>query len=318
MFDNMLVVYANELHTGWDHAPGPTPTWWAGKLGGDDPEHRPLHRLRRRLRPQPDAVHHRPRHGRHQRQPGRRHGQGRHPAQHPGLGRLRNPQSTATNSTFRYWPSAKPGGSGWSAPGPRLLQHAHACGRPAWRRRRRCARSPRRSTFCEQEQVTRMAPGAQAPQGQGVQPLVALAGGLQILAGAGELRADRSPPGRRSAGWRSPGSGRCRPRPRCTVEPVGGGVGLDAGHRAGRAVDRGHLARRRRGPPAARSRRRRRSSRARGRPGPAAPPGCGSAAGRGTCRSSARPAARPPGAMPSSRQATRAPPRPRRPRATGR
>jgi hypothetical protein len=34
MFDNMLVVYANELHTGWDHAPGPTACWWAGKLGG--------------------------------------------------------------------------------------------------------------------------------------------------------------------------------------------------------------------------------------------------------------------------------------------
>jgi hypothetical protein len=34
MFDNMLVVYVNELHTGWDHAPGPNPVWWAGKLGG--------------------------------------------------------------------------------------------------------------------------------------------------------------------------------------------------------------------------------------------------------------------------------------------
>ena len=37
MFDNMLVVYANELHQGWDHSPGPTPTWWAGKLAGAIP-----------------------------------------------------------------------------------------------------------------------------------------------------------------------------------------------------------------------------------------------------------------------------------------
>jgi hypothetical protein len=38
MFDNMLVVYVNELHTGWDHAPGPNPIWWAGKLGGVVPK----------------------------------------------------------------------------------------------------------------------------------------------------------------------------------------------------------------------------------------------------------------------------------------
>jgi hypothetical protein len=34
LLDNMLVVYANELNTGWDHGPGPSPTWWAGRLGG--------------------------------------------------------------------------------------------------------------------------------------------------------------------------------------------------------------------------------------------------------------------------------------------
>jgi Protein of unknown function (DUF1552) len=37
LFDNMLIVYANELHTGWDHAPGPTATFWASKLGGTIP-----------------------------------------------------------------------------------------------------------------------------------------------------------------------------------------------------------------------------------------------------------------------------------------
>jgi hypothetical protein len=34
LFDNTLIVYANELHTGWDHAPGPTATFWAGKGAG--------------------------------------------------------------------------------------------------------------------------------------------------------------------------------------------------------------------------------------------------------------------------------------------
>jgi hypothetical protein len=38
LFDNTLIVYANELHTGWDHSPGPTATWWAGKLGGVVPK----------------------------------------------------------------------------------------------------------------------------------------------------------------------------------------------------------------------------------------------------------------------------------------
>ena len=34
LLDNTLVVYCNELHTGWDHKPGPTPTVLAGRLGG--------------------------------------------------------------------------------------------------------------------------------------------------------------------------------------------------------------------------------------------------------------------------------------------
>jgi hypothetical protein len=37
MLDNMLVVYANEVHTGWNHDPGPVPAWWAGHLGGTVP-----------------------------------------------------------------------------------------------------------------------------------------------------------------------------------------------------------------------------------------------------------------------------------------
>ena len=38
MLDNMLVVYANEVHTGWNHDPGPVPAWWAGHLGGVVPK----------------------------------------------------------------------------------------------------------------------------------------------------------------------------------------------------------------------------------------------------------------------------------------
>ena len=34
LLDNTLVVYCNELHTGWDHKPGPVPTILAGRLGG--------------------------------------------------------------------------------------------------------------------------------------------------------------------------------------------------------------------------------------------------------------------------------------------
>jgi hypothetical protein len=34
LLDNTLVVYCNELHTGWDHKPGPTPAVLAGRLGG--------------------------------------------------------------------------------------------------------------------------------------------------------------------------------------------------------------------------------------------------------------------------------------------
>ena len=34
LFDNTLIVYANELHTGWDHSPGPTATFWASKGAG--------------------------------------------------------------------------------------------------------------------------------------------------------------------------------------------------------------------------------------------------------------------------------------------
>jgi hypothetical protein len=34
LLDNTLVVYCNELHTGWDHKPGPAPTVLAGHLGG--------------------------------------------------------------------------------------------------------------------------------------------------------------------------------------------------------------------------------------------------------------------------------------------
>jgi hypothetical protein len=34
VLDNTLVVYCNELHTGWDHKPGPVPTVLAGRLGG--------------------------------------------------------------------------------------------------------------------------------------------------------------------------------------------------------------------------------------------------------------------------------------------
>jgi Protein of unknown function (DUF1552) len=34
LLDNTLLVYCNELHTGWDHKPGPTPTVLAGRLGG--------------------------------------------------------------------------------------------------------------------------------------------------------------------------------------------------------------------------------------------------------------------------------------------
>jgi hypothetical protein len=34
LLDNTLVVYCNELHTGWDHKPGPVPTIVAGQLGG--------------------------------------------------------------------------------------------------------------------------------------------------------------------------------------------------------------------------------------------------------------------------------------------
>jgi hypothetical protein len=34
LLDNMLVVYCNELHTGWDHKAGPVPTIMAGSLGG--------------------------------------------------------------------------------------------------------------------------------------------------------------------------------------------------------------------------------------------------------------------------------------------
>ena len=34
LFDNTVIVYANELHTGWDHAPGPTATFWAGRGAG--------------------------------------------------------------------------------------------------------------------------------------------------------------------------------------------------------------------------------------------------------------------------------------------
>jgi hypothetical protein len=34
LLDNTLVVYCNELHTGWDHKPGPVPTITAGRLGG--------------------------------------------------------------------------------------------------------------------------------------------------------------------------------------------------------------------------------------------------------------------------------------------
>jgi hypothetical protein len=34
VLDNTLVVYCNELHTGWDHKAGPSPTILAGRLGG--------------------------------------------------------------------------------------------------------------------------------------------------------------------------------------------------------------------------------------------------------------------------------------------
>jgi hypothetical protein len=34
LLDNTLVVYCNELHTGWDHKAGPVPTIMAGNLGG--------------------------------------------------------------------------------------------------------------------------------------------------------------------------------------------------------------------------------------------------------------------------------------------
>ena len=34
LLDNTLVVYCNELHTGWDHKAGPVPTIVAGRLGG--------------------------------------------------------------------------------------------------------------------------------------------------------------------------------------------------------------------------------------------------------------------------------------------
>jgi hypothetical protein len=34
LLDNTLVVYCNELHTGWDHKPGPTPAVLCGGLGG--------------------------------------------------------------------------------------------------------------------------------------------------------------------------------------------------------------------------------------------------------------------------------------------
>jgi hypothetical protein len=34
VLDNTLLVYCNELHTGWDHKPGPTPIVLAGRLGG--------------------------------------------------------------------------------------------------------------------------------------------------------------------------------------------------------------------------------------------------------------------------------------------
>jgi hypothetical protein len=34
LLDNTLVVYCNELHTGWDHKPGPTPAVLCGRMGG--------------------------------------------------------------------------------------------------------------------------------------------------------------------------------------------------------------------------------------------------------------------------------------------
>jgi hypothetical protein len=34
LLDNTLVVYCNELHTGWDHHAGPTPAVLAGRIGG--------------------------------------------------------------------------------------------------------------------------------------------------------------------------------------------------------------------------------------------------------------------------------------------
>ena len=34
LLDNSLVVYCNELHTGWDHKAGPTPAVLAGRMGG--------------------------------------------------------------------------------------------------------------------------------------------------------------------------------------------------------------------------------------------------------------------------------------------
>ena len=34
LLDNTLVVYCNELHTGWDHKAGPTPAVLAGRIGG--------------------------------------------------------------------------------------------------------------------------------------------------------------------------------------------------------------------------------------------------------------------------------------------
>lgn len=34
LLDNSLVVYCNELHTGWDHKPGPTPAVLCGRMGG--------------------------------------------------------------------------------------------------------------------------------------------------------------------------------------------------------------------------------------------------------------------------------------------
>ena len=54
LLDNTLVVYCNELHTGWDHKAGPVPTIIAGRLGGRA-EDRALPRLRRRrsVHPQP-------------------------------------------------------------------------------------------------------------------------------------------------------------------------------------------------------------------------------------------------------------------------